>query len=85
MDMNDEETMLDGRDLYLLGVRAEGAHEHAIGMGQFPRGCNEAQAEALLRAGYLVSISYGFADGTAGVRYEITPQGQDAWTACRFT
>ena len=84
MDMNDAETMLVERDLYLLGVFAERAHERAIGMGQFPRGCDEAQAEALLRAGYLASISYGFADGTAGVRYEITPQGQDAWNAYRF-
>jgi hypothetical protein len=65
-------------------VFAEGAHEHANGMGQFPRGCDEAQAEALLRAGYLASISYGFADGTAGMRYEITPQGQDAGKAYRF-
>jgi hypothetical protein len=85
MGMNDTETMLEERDLYLLGVFAEGVREHANGMGQFLRGCDEAQAEALLRAGYFVSISYGFADGTAGVRYEITPQGQDAWTAYRFT
>jgi hypothetical protein len=53
-------------------------------MGRFPRGCDEAQAEALLRSGYLVRVSYGFADDSAGVRYEITPQGQDAWKAYRF-
>jgi hypothetical protein len=66
----------------LLGVLAEGVREHANGMVRFPRGCDEA--EALLRAGYLASISYGSADGTAGIRYEITPQGQDAWKAYRF-
>jgi hypothetical protein len=55
-----------------MSVRSERAHS------------NEAQAEALLRAGCLASISYGFADGTAGIRYEITPQGQDAWKAYRF-
>jgi hypothetical protein len=84
MDMNDTETMLEERDLYLLGVLAEGVHEHANGMVRFPRGCDEAQAEALLRAACLASISYGFADGTAGVRYEFTPQCQDAWKAYRF-
>ena len=82
--MNNTETMLEERDLYLLGVLAEGAHEREIGTSQFPRGCDEAQAEALLQAGYVASISYGFADGTAGVRYEITPQRQDAWNAYRF-
>jgi hypothetical protein len=55
-----------------MSVRSERAHS------------NEAQAEALLRAGCLVSISYGFADGTAGMGYEITPQRQDAGEAYRF-
>jgi hypothetical protein len=78
MEMNNTETMLEERDLYLLGVLAEGVHEHANGMVRFPRGCDEA--ETLLRAGYLVSISYG----AAGMRYEITPQCQDAWKAYQF-
>jgi hypothetical protein len=82
MGTNDIETMLEERDLYLLGVFAEGVREHANGVVRFPRGCDEA--EALLRAGYLVSISYGLADGTAGVRYEIPPQRQDPWKAYRF-
>jgi hypothetical protein len=80
MGSNDTETMLEERNLYLLGVLAEGVHERAIGMGQFPRGCDEAQAEALLRAACLASISYG----AAGMRYEITPQCQDAWKAYQF-
>jgi hypothetical protein len=84
MDMNDTETMLEERDLHLLGVFAEGVREHANGMGQFLRGCDEAQAEALSQVGYLVNISYGFADGTVGVRYEFTPQRQDAGEAYRF-
>ena len=76
--MNNTETMVEERDLYLLGVLAKGVHEHANGMVRFPRGCDEA--DTLLQAGYLVSISYG----TAGVRYEFTPQRQDAGEAYRF-
>jgi hypothetical protein len=38
LNMNDTETMLDERDLYLLGVHAEGTRARAIGMGLFPRG-----------------------------------------------
>jgi hypothetical protein len=38
MGTNDTETMLEERDLYVLGVFAERAHERAIGTGPFQRG-----------------------------------------------
>jgi len=82
--MSDKETKLESRDMYLLGLLAERATELVVKEGNFPRGCSEVRTMALSRAGYLVGIRYGFADGTAEVRYEITSKGQAAWTAYRF-
>lgn len=82
--MNGEETSLDHRDMYLLGVLAGRVREPVVRGGKFPRGCGEAQTLALTRAGYVVGTHYRLADGTAEVRHEITSKGQAAWKAYRF-
>jgi len=73
--MNHEETTLNHRDLYFLGVLAERSTELAMKDGKFPCSCGEAQAVALARAEYLVVTPERLADGTRGIRYEITPKG----------
>lgn len=82
--MNDEETSLDNRDMYLLGVLAERTTDLVVRAGRIPRGCSETRTLALSGAGYLVSSPYRCADGTAEVRYEVTSKGQAAWKAYRF-
>lgn len=83
--MNDEETELDHRDMYFLGVLAERSVNLIVREGKFPRGCGEAQTLALLRAGYLTSVPHHFSDGTAEVKYEVTFKGKAAWKAYRFS
>lgn len=78
--MNEEETMLDHRDMYFLGVLAE----RILKDGKFPRGCGKARALALSRAGYLIGTPHRIADRTSKVRFEITANGQPAWKAYRF-
>lgn len=80
-----DETTLEDRDLYFLGVLAERASNLIVRNGKLPRGCRETQTLQLSRAGYLVSIPHRLADGTDAVRYEITPKGRDAWKAYRFS
>lgn len=70
--------------MYLLGILVERTSELVVKAGKFPRGCSEAQALTLSRAGYLMCIPYHLADGTAEVRYEVTSRGQAAWRAYRF-
>jgi hypothetical protein len=82
--MNEEETMLDHRDMYFLGVLAERTTELIVKDSKFPRGCGEAQTVALSRAGYLIGIPHRVADRTSEVRFEITAKGQSAWKASRF-
>jgi hypothetical protein len=66
--MHDEETPLDHRDIYFLGVLAARSTELIVKDGKFPRGCSEAQILALARAGYLVSIPDHPANGSGDVR-----------------
>jgi len=82
--VNDEETQLDHRDMYCLGVLAERSTDLVVREGKFPRGCGEAQTLALLRAGYLMSVLDHFADGTAEIKYEVTCKGKAAWKAYQF-
>jgi hypothetical protein len=82
--MNDEESPLDHRDLYILGGLAARSTELIVKDGKFPRGCSEAQILALTRAQYLVSIPERPANGTGDVRYDIMPEGQIAWNAYPF-
>jgi hypothetical protein len=82
--MNGEETKLNDRDIYVLGVLAERLDGILIRTGKLPRGCDHAQMQALLQAGYVVETPHRFADGSQEMRYEITRKGIEAWHAHRF-
>jgi hypothetical protein len=75
---------LNAKDIYLLGVLAECTDRRLIGTARLPRGCNQGQAEALARAGYLLETAQHFADGQRAVIYGITQKGLKAWSSYRF-
>jgi predicted transcriptional regulator len=82
--MSEEETKLNDRDIYLLGVLAECNDSRVIGTANLPRGCNAIQAQALVQAGYLLEIPQRLADGRHAAIYDITQKGIDAWKGYRF-
>ncbi|MBM6595060.1 hypothetical protein [Microvirga pudoricolor] len=82
--MDDNDTKLDHRAMYYLGVLAERGSELVAGESVFPRGCGKTHTLALSQAGYLVGVSYLSANGLEEVRYQITDEGDAAWKAYRF-
>jgi hypothetical protein len=79
-----QEKKLAEREIYLLGVLAQRKGKPLIPARDLPRGCDTAQLQTLVGAGYAISVTSSFADGSQELTYEITQLGLQVWNGFQF-
>jgi hypothetical protein len=76
-----DETKLSARDYYLLGLLAERTANRDRLLSRY----TDDEVARLVQAGYLKWETFRSPNGAKFQSYSITPKGQAAWQAYRFT